>query len=109
MKQAEPSTSAPKGPRASGQNGQAANHDASRKEYRQKSARDNVVDGSYGFDDHMDTDDDRNDRDNQRLYSDDLVDNRHDRGKAADRDRGHDRGRDRGNQGRNYYGRRGGY
>lgn len=53
---------------------------------RNYDSRDDVVDGSYGFDDHMDTDgrDDKNDR---GLYSDNLVSNRG-RGRGNSRDRG---------------------
>lgn len=55
---------------------------------------DDVIDGSYGFVDHMDTDDGDNDR-GKGLYSDDLVGARTGRGQGEMRDRGRG-GRDRG-------------
>jgi hypothetical protein len=57
------------------------------------------VDGTYGFDDHMDTDD-RNDNRGRGggLYSDNLVGDRG-RGRGNSRDRGRGNGNDRG---RNY-------
>ncbi len=68
--------------------------------------RDDVVDGTYGFEEQMDMDepeDNRNDRGNSRgLYSDDLVNRRAGRGDGRgwqdnrNRGRGGDRGRERG-------------
>ncbi|TVY83445.1 putative RNA-binding protein [Lachnellula suecica] len=64
--------------------------------------RDDVMDGSYGFDDRMDTDDqdDRN-RGRGSLYSDNLIGNRG-RGRGDSRDRGRSDARGNGNGGRGY-------
>ena len=56
------------------------------------------MDGSYGFDDRMDTDDHDDRRARGSLYSDNLIGNRG-RGRATSRDRG------RGDGGRGYGGR----
>lgn len=58
---------------------------------RDRRRDDVLVDGSYGFDDHMDTDD-RDDKGKGGLYSDNLISNRG-RGGSRDRGRGGDRGR----------------
>ena len=64
---------------------------------RRRYARDGVIDGSYGFDERMDTDDNYNG--GGRLYSDNLVGGRRrerelERGRELERDqrRGNDRG-----------------
>lgn len=70
--------------------GRYAARDRSRDRQRNYNSRDEVTDGSYGFDDRMDTDD----LDNSRgqgggLYSDNLVGNNRDRGRGNDRGRGY--------------------
>ncbi|KAH6684357.1 hypothetical protein B0J14DRAFT_10366 [Halenospora varia] len=67
------------------------------RERRREPERDNVTDGSYGFEDRMDTDDRNDDRyDNSRgLYSDNLIG-----GRGRGRGNSYDRGR--GSQGRGY-------
>jgi hypothetical protein len=72
-----------------------------RERSRREPGRDDVMDGSYGFDDRMDTDDrdDRNGRGRGSLYSDTLIGNRG-RGRANSYDRG--RGDGRGSGGRGY-------
>lgn len=68
---------------------------------REDRDRDDVVNGSYGFDDRMETDDQNNHySDDKGLYSDGLVNRRgrDDRGRGRrgdgrDRGRGGDRGR----------------
>jgi hypothetical protein len=51
-------------------------------------SRDEVVDGSYGFEERMDTDDNYENGEGRGLYSDNLVSNR-----GRNRGRGNDRGR----------------
>jgi hypothetical protein len=58
---------------------------------RDYGSRDDVVDGSYGFDERMDTDDNYGSGRDRGLYSDNMVGNR-----------GHDSGRDRAPEGRGY-------
>jgi hypothetical protein len=67
----------------------------SRDRRRDYESRDEVTDGSYGFDDRMDTDDYDNSHEKSQggLYSDSMVGNRT-RGRANSRERG--RGNDRG-------------
>ncbi|TVY55998.1 putative RNA-binding protein [Lachnellula cervina] len=69
---------------------------------RERSRResDDIMDGSYGFDDRMDTDDHDDRRTRGSLYSDNLIGNRG-RGRANSRDRGRSDG-GRGNGGRGY-------
>ena len=76
------------------------------REPRRSYEREDIVDGTYGFDEQMDMDqpdDNRNGTGNSRgLYSDDLVNKRAGRGDGRgwqdnrDRGRGGNRGRDRG-------------
>lgn len=63
--------------------------DRERERSRREPDRDDVMDGSYGFDDRMDTDDndDRRGRGRGNLYSDNLIGERG-RGRGDSRDRG---------------------
>ena len=58
-----------------------------RRDRRDFDSRDDIVDGSYGFDDRMDTDDNNDNREGRGLYSDNLVSNR-----GSDKGRGDGRG-----------------
>ena len=91
----------PTGPRVDNTPNRSERYDASdkyqsrpRSRERRRSYDEEVMDGSYGFDDRMETDDRSDSRNRSRgLYSDDLVSERYDR--------------DRGRGGRSQYVRRG--
>ncbi|TVY29016.1 putative RNA-binding protein [Lachnellula hyalina] len=91
---------APLGPRADATADDTRSGHASSERYtprdRERSRREDIMDGSYGFDDRMDTDDQAR----GSLYSDNLIGNRG-RGRANSRDRGRGDG-GCGNGGRGY-------
>jgi hypothetical protein len=94
----------PTGPRADAiadrsddaRSGYGSRSDRSPPRRRDYDSRDDVIDGSYGFnDDRMDTDDRQDGGRGRGLYSDSMVGNR-------GRGRGHSRDRGRGERGRGY-------
>ncbi|KAH8598310.1 hypothetical protein B0O99DRAFT_58870 [Bisporella sp. PMI_857] len=98
----QPTPAIPSGPRstrlADQSNGNLSSYngserypqDQSRERRRDYETRAEVIDGSYGFDDRMDTDDREDDRNRANLYSDNLV-NKRGRGHSLERGRGNPR------------------
>lgn len=82
-------SSAHKLPASTSQNNNNNNRD---RNIDTRSRRDEIIDGSQGFEDRMDTDDNDN---RGGLYSDNLVNNRG-RGRGNSRERGRGGGKDRG-------------
>jgi len=74
---AAPRLNVPTGPRASRVERSSVSDSYDSRYDSSRSSRDDIIDGSYGFDDRMDTDDrdggSRNNTRSQGLYSDNLV------------------------------------